>query len=126
MLAAVLDDAPTGVITMVVTPLSYAFLQTLHRFVCRADIHAKVGGHADAGTRLRPARQHWRQFAQRQRPGSKQTAPVPAVFEVIQLQPSTSTAHTCAYWREAVQVFLLREAVQTAQPRATAYQTAYR
>lgn len=91
------------------------------RTVCVVDIHAKVRRHANPGPGLWPARQHRRQFAERQWSGGKQTAPVPAVSQVVQLQPPASPAHTRAHGRETVQVFLLRAPLQTAQPRPTTH-----
>lgn len=90
-------------------------------FVCATDIHAKVCGHADASPRLRPSWQYRWQFAQWQWPGGQQAAPMSTVPQVIQLQPPVGPAHTRAHRRKAVQVFLLRASIQTAQPRATAH-----
>lgn len=55
-----------------------------------------------------------------------QAAPVPAVPQVLLQQSPARPAHQGAHGREAVQVQLLRQEVQAAQPRPTAHEATHR
>lgn len=50
-----------------------------------------------------------------------QAASVPTMFEIFQLEPSISPAHSGAHRRKTLQVFLLRQEVQATVARATAH-----
>lgn len=52
--------------------------------------------------------------------------PVPAVPQVLQLQPPVSPAHQGAHWGEAVQMLLLRSEVQAVESCATTHQITHR
>lgn len=77
------------------------------------DLHAQER-HADARA--------WAAARPRRR---GEAAPVPAVLEVVQLEPPAGAAHSSPHRREAVQMLILRQTLQTAQPRTTAYQTTH-
>ncbi|GBN41254.1 hypothetical protein AVEN_118859-1 [Araneus ventricosus] len=58
-------------------------------------------------------------------PRRHQALPVPAVSQVILLQPPTAAAHPHPHRREALQVFLLRQEIQATLARAAAHQAAH-
>ncbi|PRD20071.1 UNVERIFIED_CONTAM: hypothetical protein NCL1_55622 [Trichonephila clavipes] len=79
--------------------------------VSLADLHAQV---CDAAPLPRSS------------PWGHQALPVPAMSQVVLLQPPTAAAHPHPHGREALQVFLLRQEIQTALTCATAHQAAHR
>ena len=82
----------------------------LTHFRFPADFHAQV---CDADAQPRSP------------PGRSEAPPVPAVSEVLQLQPPARPAHQSAHRRKTLQMFVLRPALQATLARPAAHATAH-